>query len=407
MHEGYRWLDAETFSSEARGSMPLDTLWPVAAPNDEMVRTRTFRAGSLTFVVQSPDPKLADLAERLFQDLPTPSTPALTSECFVLSASSGDSEHELYDLECSSLGAVTHLPLAAAVRMLVSGVSRAALDAEPHRLHLHAAGAALNGRAVILAAPRETGKTTTVVRLALRGWDLISDEMLSITDSAEHVQGFGKPVSIKPGSRELLPELAPYHLPDHGVSEDSVVHVPLGVIGAAIREEAVPRVVILLRRTQTSGSMALPTSRPIHPVDAVVGLMQETLDADRYGSGAVLALAHLATRCACLELTVGDLTSTVGAIERVFGESEVPPLLVEHLPRSSHIAPEVESVRIGDRVVIHERASGKILALDAAATRIWLKAGGWDRTEEIDLAGPVVSQFVDELISLGLIGNQP
>jgi len=60
------------------------------------------------------------------------------------------------------------------------------------------------------------------------------------------------------------------------------------------------------------------------------------------------------------------------------------------------------SVQIADRVVIHQQPEGHILALDQPATQVWLELGGWQTSEDVDLAAPVVAPFVEQLVGLGL-----
>lgn len=393
----------------SRCPAPIDTLPAVEFGGaHQLVLSRPLQAGPLDFVVGSPDPTLVRLAEELFRDLPSPRVLEGELPCFVLAPSAASREEPLYDLSGPVVGLVEALPLSMAVSRLVTALSRATLDAEPDRLHLHAAAAVRDGRAVVLAAPRETGKTTTLARLVLDGWSYVSDETVSIGPGDELVRGFAKPLSIKPGSRSLLPELAPHFLPEGTVGDHAVLHVSLGTLGVRTAEAASAKMVGLLRRRLTPSIDHAADSRPIHPADAVVGLMAETLDAARFGNSAVIELARLAARTSCWEIFIGAPNDTVVEIERLF---EMPPgerLDVQQLPQGGpRIPANVTSVLVGDRAVVHELPEGRILALDATATQIWLNLGDWPAAEKVDLRGPVVASFIGQLLQLGLVTGEP
>ena len=63
------------------------------------------------------------------------------------------------------------------------------------------------------------------------------------------------------------------------------------------------------------------------------------------------------------------------------------------------------SVAVGDRTVVHDQQSGRIFALDAAATHIWEHLGGWRLDPSIDVSGPGVAPFVAQLRALGVLAH--
>ena len=70
--------------------------------------------------------------------------------------------------------------LQAALNLLMAEFNFGALDADPGHLHLHAGLVTKDDRAVIVAADRNTGKTTTVAHLVARGWNYVTDEMVRL-----------------------------------------------------------------------------------------------------------------------------------------------------------------------------------------------------------------------------------
>lgn len=290
--------------------------------------------------------------------------------------------------------------LADALTRLVAGLSIATLDASPSNLHLHAAAAAKGGRSVIIAASRNTGKSTSVSHLLHRGYGFITDEMVVLSRKDDLVRGVPRPISIKPmglpqtgysGAQTML-----------GETEDptSQCFVTPGSIGTEIIEAEAPHVVVLLRRP---GGERAQGPRPLHPADAVVALMQETLDADRFGPDTALRLAQLASRCHCIELERGTPTEVADAIDGLLSLAPPVGMVVRAYPPSQASGDDVVTVGLGDRCVVHHRRSGKILALDAAGTRVWETAGGWRAHPEVQLDGPVIASFVGQLRSHGLL----
>jgi hypothetical protein len=357
----------------------------------------------LTFTVASPAVGLLALIEDLFRDLPTSSSTEDNAQ-FVLRLNLED--QNLYDL-AGPLGALTGASLPKVLTWLVAGVSKAALDMEPERLHLHAAAAAKDGRAAVMAAQRETGKTTTVARLLLRGWDYLSDETVSISGGDKRVWAFAKPLSIKPGGRNLVSEYSNAFLPTGSVPDQAVLHVSVGAVGSNSVESANPHLVVLLQPRIHSVQAEVPDSRPLHPVDAVVGLMTETLDAGRFGPSAALELARFAARCRCHQVFVKQPEATADEIDRLFEDSPVQALDVSEFVPRGRIAPNVTTIQIGERAVVHEHPEGRIMALDETATQVWLALGGWRPAEQFDLNGPMIGPFVEHLVDLGLVNRSP
>lgn len=374
-------------------------------PTDvELFMTRPFQAGEFAFAVATSDPAVCDTVERLLADLSAPPLQECPAPAiFVLIHDGQQPDVDSWSLTGPVLIELESARMATALAMLITSINLSALAAEPERLHLHAACVARFGNGVVISAARDTGKTTTVARLVLRDWDYVSDEAVSLGPEGTLVRGFAKPLSIKPEGRHQVAELGAHLVPSLDIIDTDVLHVPLGEAGSKTRDEVLPAVVVLLRRALDDAPAREAAFREMHPADAVVSLMAETMDAGRYGRRAAIELARLAASCRCVELLAGTPDSTADLIEGLIAEHDHEPKVVAELSESVHICADVVTVQLGDRVVIHELESGRILALDAMATRIWLKIGDWMAADDIDLAGPVVAPFVDQLRSLGLV----
>ena len=165
------------------------------------VLTRSFQAGAARFAVRCRSDDVRALLERLFAEMATG----------VDSASS--TEISLWETEAGTVGienqVSSSLPAQAALTSVVTTVTRLSLDADPDRLHLHCAGLARAGRGILISAPSGTGKSTLTGALMLDGWSYVSDgDWYALERASCTAYGFPKPLMIKPGGGELLPELA-------------------------------------------------------------------------------------------------------------------------------------------------------------------------------------------------------
>jgi hypothetical protein len=91
---------------------------------------------------------------------------------------------------------------------LIWAINREVIQPDRVRVILHAAGADLDGHSVLLPAPMESGKTTLVTGLLERGLGYLSDEAIELLPDGT-ATGYPKPLSIDPGSWEVLAHLAP------------------------------------------------------------------------------------------------------------------------------------------------------------------------------------------------------
>jgi len=283
--------------------------------------------------------------------------------------------------------------LSDAIARLLAGLNVATLDASPRSLHLHAAAAAKDGQAVLIAAARHSGKSTTVANLIARGWSFMTDETVAI-DDPPFVRGVPRPLAVKPGGRQHIRMPIEFAWPEP--SDDATgQYVPIGLSGVTICDRAPVSAVVLLRRS--SDPRDEPLVERLHPADAVVGLMQEALDAGRYGTEAVVRLAELAASATNVRLIRGNPERTVDAIVEVVEGPRSAPRQVRRFAPSEAVDPAVVSLSVDGRAVVHHIETGAILALDEPATRVWEVIGGWAAHEDIDLNGPVVAPFVQQL----------
>lgn len=71
---------------------------------------------------------------------------------------------------------------------------------------LHAAALERSGRALVVSAPSAFGKTTLSIRLARRGFRLLSDDVAVLDRKLGTIAPFRKAMTLREGTRESLPE---------------------------------------------------------------------------------------------------------------------------------------------------------------------------------------------------------
>ena len=217
---------------------------------------------------------------------------------------------------------------------LLTVVTRLSLDAEPERLHLHRAALTLGDRGVLISARSGTGKSTLAAALALNGWSYGSDESVAIDLDTSKLSCFAKPLVIKAGGGDLVPSMHNQRV-TLGLDEEIDGHtfdvvwvVPASKLGVRIEDSIRPACVVILSRPPTGSDVELSVLQRIHPADAVVSLMGQTMDAERFGPATVATLAGIASTCHCVALPIGSLERATTELEKLIAEEpdyhEVP-----------------------------------------------------------------------------------
>lgn len=132
-------------------------------------------------------------------------------------------------------------------------------------LLLHAAVVEKKGLAMILPAPPGSGKSTLCAGLIHRGWRLLSDEMALISLNGQLVSPFGRAVSLKNQSIEIIKKYAPEAVFSPTVNDThkgdvALLKVPTGQV-LRIGEPARPRWVVFPKYVPGSQACLTPRSK--------------------------------------------------------------------------------------------------------------------------------------------------
>jgi hypothetical protein len=122
---------------------------------------------------------------------------------------------------------------------------------------LHASCLLRDGRALLLMAPHNSGKSTTALRLALAGYRLVSDSMVFLSPESEAMQLFGFPVGKIKLRQDMLPAFPHLRkwLSSEPVGAETKYGVDLRLVDASLVHEAAasPSAVDLCLLTRDSG----------------------------------------------------------------------------------------------------------------------------------------------------------
>jgi hypothetical protein len=181
---------------------------------------------------------------------------------------------------------------------------------------LHAAAAALNGRGIVLPAPMESGKTTTVTGLVLDGFDYLTDEAAAIRPDDLHVEPFPKSLSIDEGSWGVLDSLAALdagRMPFQWSVPVSRVADPGGRISGRVPVE-----LIVFPRYEKDATTRL---EPMGRAEAVLAMSRSTFHFVDAPERNLRTLAETARRArGCYLLTIGSLADAVAMVRSLAEE---------------------------------------------------------------------------------------
>ena len=203
--------------------------------------------------------------------------------------------------------------------LLGGGLWHAVLEAiHPNvrwRALLHGAALARDGVGLALAGPSGSGKTTLAAGLVSRGFDYLSDDAVPVTEPDGAVVPWPLPLSIKPGSLELLetrfPELA--RAPTYSTKG---IEARLLIPAAAVWDAPAVKLRALIFPRFIAGSA--PQQRPLSPFEALQNLL-----IDRVWLGYPITEARVTSFLDWLDstpahaITYGTLDDAVQLVERV------------------------------------------------------------------------------------------
>lgn len=235
---------------------------------------------------------------------------------------------------------------------LLHQVNLRAVEHSDHLTLLHAAAACAPAGPVVFPAAMESGKSTLVTALALRGWPYVTDEILALRSSGEVVP-YPRAISLDPGSWTMFPDLRP--APDPGVApllpNQWQVSVP-SAGGRVADSPAGPASVVFPSYTPGQHSRL----EPITPLAGLHRLLGTTFRLERHPQRDLSVLAALVDARPCYLLAVGELGGACDLLEEEFGKAET------HAPAGVTVSfGHDDQTRLGGR---RFRQSGALVTAD-------------------------------------------
>ncbi len=188
-------------------------------------------------------------------------------------------------------------------------------------LLLHAAVVEKHGLAMILPAPPGSGKSTLCAGLIHRGWRLLSDEMALIALQGDFVTPFGRPVSLKNQSIDIVKAYAPEAVfsptvHDTHKGDVALLKVPTDQV-ARIAEPAKPRWVVFPRYVGGSQASLVPRSK----AHSMLELGRNSFNYMVLGRTGFEGLTRVIDACDCYDFQYSLLDDAVAAFDRMVADS--------------------------------------------------------------------------------------
>lgn len=182
---------------------------------------------------------------------------------------------------------------------------------------VHASAAALDGRAIVLPAPPEHGKSTTVAGLVRAGWDLLTDEAALFDPDDDLLHPFPRPMMLSDTSMAALPGLVgslpasyeAFRRLDHHLTADDLRP---GALGSAARVAFV-----VFPSYAPGGTTELV---PLGRSEALMEMIQGTFNIQRVGGTGVETLGRVVRSADCYRLHIRALEPAVGLIGGLFAD---------------------------------------------------------------------------------------
>lgn len=187
-----------------------------------------------------------------------------------------------------------------------------------HYLILHSAVIEREGCAVIMPAPPGSGKSTLCAGLVHRGWRLLSDELALISLSEADITPFGRPISLKNQSIDIIRDFvvdAVFSRVIHDTSKGSValLKVPSEHL-LRINETAKPRWIIFPKYVAGSAPQLTRRSK----ANSMLELGRNSFNYMVLGRTGFEVLSHVINASECFDFQYSQLNDAIEVFDDLF-----------------------------------------------------------------------------------------
>lgn len=184
-------------------------------------------------------------------------------------------------------------------------------------LVLHAGAVSWRGRAVVLPAPPDSGKTTLTAALTRAGFRYLTDEASFLELGSGRLHPYPRALWMEPGTLDLMPDLRDT-LPGFITAPRISYHIdPADLRPGAIGTPCRVRYVVFPRYVRGAATSLEPVGR----AETVVALAKNSFNTQRLGAQGVRLLADVVRGAECYRLAMGDLDQAVAAVSGLVKEA--------------------------------------------------------------------------------------
>lgn len=186
-----------------------------------------------------------------------------------------------------------------------------AMEKVDRYLSIHASAAAWGGQGMVLPAPMDSGKTTTIAGLVRAGFDYLTDEAALIHPRTLMLHPYPKALTFEEPSMEVIPELQGTLPPQMEWGSRIRYHIrPEDLRPDPVSGPVPIRFVVSPRYVAGSTTQLMPISR----AEAVVMLAENCFNFDAFKGQALETLARVVEGAETYVLRIGNLEEAVAAV---------------------------------------------------------------------------------------------
>ena len=298
--------------------MGSERAWAYRSPN--------LRGLSYRFAVRADDERLGRLVDRALAGLRDDLDGAPAQHTYSLTGSGGDTSGDPGTVDVTRDGE----PVARGQRpgdalgWVVWDVNRSAAESGDNHLLFHAGALEAGGTGVLVPGASGSGKSTLVAGLAQAGLGYLTDELAALDLVHGVLLPYPKPITVKPGSFEVLADMDPDRDRTAGGTPWSgdEWQVPVGAgSGRRLGGPCKPGFVVVPRYDAGIGTALTPLTE----TEAFFALAVNAVNLIPHGVAGAAALGRIAAGCRCVALTMSDLDEACGLVRELVAETAAVP----------------------------------------------------------------------------------
>ena len=266
---------------------------------------------SMSFTVRSTEERFAEALRWHLAPFRLPRPPAYGFPVDLIEERDGESDRPTYSFRFATVERFRSPILTEVVDRAIWEVHAAVPRQVRDFVLLHAGAVARDGRALLLPARMDSGKSSTVLALLQAGFSYLSDELGVIDPVTERAHPFPKRIKVDPTAFDLFPGLearlqdraaVPFRLWERYVRPEDV--------GAAVGGPSEVGALVFLSPDWAGP----PRLEPITRAEAVTRMAAACFNLYRYGERGVVLLSRVAGRARAFELSGGTPAERAGLI---------------------------------------------------------------------------------------------